>query len=269
MSQTDNSSASQDYRDAIRRFAMDYARQLLRTPNGEQLLKAAQVLRNSQEYIQRDPKLQRDIQELHEIKKSLASQDQLALDEAHDAAWGMALSGNLGEYKRYAEQLTAAQTKISENENIRNADAIKTLDDDAKSIGEKLERVHNSSDDTPVSDELFDSSVKTLALLASMDDELTNIRSSVDKLIEVSLRNMETAKQQLDSVEKLLEAAKRNEKSTARTLPRGLPADDPQPVTTVDRAAAADWAIDAAVVVRVESGDAFQQRCHDLCLLSE
>ena len=216
MSQTDNSATAKDYRDAIRRFALDYARQLLRTPNGEQLLNAARVLRKSHEYIQRDPQLQKDIKELHEIKKSLASRDQLALDETHDAAWGMALSGNLGEYKKYAEQLASAQTKIGEIEKIRDIDAIKTLGDDAKSIGENLERIRDSNDDAPVPDELLDSSAKTLALLASMGGELTNIRASVGTLIEVSQCNMETAKQQLESVEKLLETAKHNETSSEK-----------------------------------------------------
>ena len=42
-----------------------------------------------------------EIQELHEIKKSLAARDQLALEEAHDAAWGMALSGNIGDYEPF------------------------------------------------------------------------------------------------------------------------------------------------------------------------
>lgn len=230
MSQTDNSSASQDYRDERLRFAMDYARQLLRTPRGERLveaykadpervlqtLRAAQVLKSSDEYIQHNPQLQKDIQELHEIKKSLAARDQLALEEAHDAAWGMALSGNIGDYKRYAEQLIAAQAKISEIEKIRDTGAIKTLGDDAKSLGEKLESIRDSNDDAPVPDELLDSSTPTLALLESMGGELTNIRASMDKLIEVSQRNMETTKQQLDSVEKLLETAKRNEKSSKK-----------------------------------------------------
>jgi len=222
--------SSPDYSDARKRLAMDYARQLLRTPSGKRLieaykkdpekvlqtLRAAHVLKSSDEYIQCNPQLRRDVKELNEIKKSLPSRDQSVLNEAYDAACGMALSGNMGDYKKYAAQLVAAQAKISKIDKIRDTGAVKTLGDDAKSIDEKLKSIQNENDDSPVPDELLDSSAKTFALLSNIGGELTNIRASVGTLIEVSQCNMETAKQQLESVEKLLETAKHNETSSEK-----------------------------------------------------